>query len=390
MLPHRKPSSHPPFPPSWRRRRLLWLAWLPLMPQAALAAQPPLRIGQTAGMTGAVAATVHESTTGARLYFDAVNARGGIGGRKLELVSLDDRFDPKLAVENARKLIGEGVIALFLTRGTPHNEAILPLLAAAGVPLVGPSTGAMLLHKPVNRWVFNVRAPYQREAERAVQHLMQFGVQRLAIVRVADSFGDDAAAGALRGFTVGQQPVLHLSYDRSNPDFTAIVPQLVRADAQAVLFIGSGTAVVDGMRALRATGSKAQMVTLSNNASEGFVKALGPIARGVIVSQVLPSERAVSIAMVKEASALAHARGVGGPKVTPALLEGFASAKVLVEGLKRAAAANALTPGGLQRALETLNRFDLGGLEVSYSATDHSGLDYADLSIIDADGKFKR
>ncbi len=395
MLPHRKRPPDPPNPPRRERLarllRLLWLAlWLPGMPAPASAAQPPLRIGQTAGLSGAVAASVHEAATGARLYFDAVNARGGVGGRKLELVSLDDRFDPKLAADNARQLLDHGVIALFLTRGTPHNEAILPLLAAAGVPLVGPSTGAMLLHKPVNRWVFNVRATYQREAERAVQHLMQFGVQRLAIVQVADSFGEDAVTGALRGFSAGQRPVLHLKYDRSKPDFTTIVPQLVRADVQAVLYIGSGTAVIDGMKALRATGSKAQMVTLSNNASEGFVAALGPIARGVIVSQVLPSERAMSIPLVKEASELAHARGSAAPMVTPALLEGFASAKVLVEGLKRAAAANALTPDGLRRALETLNHFDLGGLDLSYSATDHTGLDYADLSIIGADGKFKR
>ncbi len=363
------------------------LLWLLLGPPAA---QAQLRVGQTAGLTGAVAASVNEATTGARLYFDEINARGGIGGKKIELVSLDDRFDPKLAAENARQLLDQGVIALFLTRGTPHNEAILPLLAEARVPLVGPSTGAMLLHRPVNRWVFNVRATYQREAERAVRHLMQFGVQRLAIVQVADSFGEDAVAGALRGFEAGRKPVVHATYDRSKPDFSAIIPKLVSADAQAVLFIGSGTAVVDGMKALRAAGSAAQMVTLSNNASAGFVKALGPIARGVIVSQVLPPEGALSMAIVRQASELALARGARAPQLTPALLEGFASAKVLVEGLKRAAAARDLTPTGLQRALETMGRIDIGGLELGYSAANHTGLDYADLSIIDGQGRFKR
>ena len=283
------------------------------------------------------------------------------------------------------------MIALFLTRGTPHNQAILPLLSAAKVPLVGPSTGAMALHQPVNPWLFNVRATYQREAERAVKHLTQIGVERIAIVQVADSFGDDAAVGALRGFGAGAKPVVHDLCDRAKPDFSTIVPRIVVADVQAVLFIGSGTAVVDGMKALRAAGSKAQLLTLSNNASSGFVKALGEQAQGVTVSQVLPPERSFGTPMVKEAHDLAQARSAKAPEITPALLEGFAAAKVLTEGLRRAAAAaGQLNRTGLQRALEGLNRYDLGGLELSYSATDHTGLDYADLSIIGADGRFRR
>ena len=352
--------------------------------------QAQIRIGQTAGVTGAVAATVKETTEGARLYFNAVNGRGGIAGQRIELVTLDDRFDTAQAAANARSLIDQGVIALFLTRGTPHNQAIMPLLTEFRVPLVGPSTGAMVLHEPVHPWLFNVRATYQREAERAIRHLLQIGVLRIALVQVEDSFGDDAVRGAQKGFGVGVQPVLLARYDRNKPDFSAIVPKIVAADAQAVLFMGSGTAVVDGMKALRAAGSKAQLLTLSNNASGGFAKALGDTARGVIVSQVLPPERALGIPLVKEAHDLARSVGRAAPEITPALLEGFASAKVLVEGLRRAAAAKDLSRAGLQKALEGLNRFDLGGLELSYSATDHTGLDYADLSIIGSDGRFRR
>lgn len=372
----------------------------PLLPAAALllagwlglagGVLAQLRVGQTAGHSGAVAATVKEATAGARLVFEQVNARGGIGGQKIELVQLDDRFDPELAAANARKLADDGVIALFLTRGTPHNQAILPLLEQARLPLVGPSTGAMLLHQPVNPWVFNVRASYQREAERVVRHLLQTGVTRLAIVQVADSFGDDAAAGALRGFAAGKPPAAHLKYDRSKPDFAPLVKQLVAADAQAVLFLGSGTAVVDGIKALRAAGSTAQLATLSNNASSGFVKALGPLAHGVIVSQVLPGERALAVPLVKEAHDLVAQHPGLATEVTPALLEGVASAKVLVEGLRRAAAARDLSRSGLQQALNGITRLNLGGLELSYSPSDHSGLDYADLSIIGSDGRFKR
>lgn len=353
----------------------------------AAAAQAQIRIGQTAGFTGAVAAGVKEVTEGAKLYLDATNKAGGVGGQQIELISLDDKFEPPLAAENAKKLIDQGVVALFLTRGTPHTQAVLPLLAQHRVPLIAPSTGAMALHSPVNPWVFNVRATYQREAERAVRHLSLIGVERIALVQVDDSFGNDGATGALHGFTaVGKQPALHEKFDRSKPDMAPIIPKIIKADAQAVLFIGSGNMVADGVKQLRAAGSRAQVVTLSNNASAGFIKSLGDNARGTVVSQVFPYERSLSAPIVKEAIELAKAAGQG--EITPAMLEGYAAAKVLVEGLKRAGPQP--TREKLKAALETFRRVDIGGLEVSFSPNDHSGLDYADLSIVGEDGRFKR
>jgi branched-chain amino acid transport system substrate-binding protein len=349
-------------------------------------ASAQILIGQTAGFTGTVASSVKEATDGAKLYFDAVNARGGINGQKIELVSLDDKFDPKLTLENAKKLIDQGVVSLFLNRGTPHTQGLMPLLNEAKVPLVGPSTGAMVLHDPVHPWIFNVRATYQREAERAVAHLTHVTITRMAIVQVDDTFGADAAVGLLKGLKDAKlEPVAYEKYDRTKPDFAPIMPKIVKADPQAVIFIGSGTAVIDGMKALRAAGSRAQMVTLSNNASAGFVKSLGPLAHGTVVSQVFPSERSVSTPIVKEASELAKAKGF---ELTPAGLEGFAAAKVLVEGLRRAG--KDLTRAGLKKALEGFSRVNIGGLELSYSPTNHTGLDYADLSIIGADGRFRR
>jgi len=121
-----------------------WCAALALATLGQLG-QAQILVGQTAGFTGPVGAGVKETTEGAKLYIDAVNAKGGVNGQKIELISTDDKFDPKLTVENARKLIEEqNVVALFLTRGTPHTEGIIPLLDKHGVPLVGPSTGAMI------------------------------------------------------------------------------------------------------------------------------------------------------------------------------------------------------------------------------------------------------
>ncbi len=345
-------------------------------------------IGQTAGFTGPVGAGVKETTDGAKLYLDSINAKGGVGGQRIELISLDDKFDPKLAGENARKLIEEqSVVALFLNRGTPHTEAILPWLDKYGVPLIAPSTGAMVLHQPVKKHIFNVRATYQREAEKAITHLVSIGITRIGVIYVDDSFGADGFAGAQKGFAVAQmQPVLVEKMNRAKPDFAEITPKLVKANTQAVIMVGTGQAVSDGLKAFRAAGSSAQVVTLSNNASGGFIKGLGDNARGVIVTQVFPYERSIAFPIVKEAQELAKAKGVG--EISPAMLEGFAAAKVLVEGLRRAGAKPSREK--IQTALEGIRKFDIGGLEVNYSTGDHTGLDFADLSIIGQDGKFKR
>jgi branched-chain amino acid transport system substrate-binding protein len=343
-------------------------------------------IGQTAGFTGPVAAGVKETTEGAQLYFDQVNARGGVGGQQLELLSLDDKFDPKLAAENARVLIEEkNVVAMFLTRGTPHTEANIPLLDKHGIPLVGPSTGAMVLHQPVRKRVFNVRATYQREVEKVIAHLISIGITRIALIYADDSFGADGLAGAQKGLQAAQLTAATAQkFDRAKPDFSKISPRVVESNAQAVLFVASGNAVAEGIKMLRAAGVIAQYVTLSNNASSGFVTSLGDLKAGVIVSQVFP--RSLQYTFVKELTDLARMKGISD--VSPAMIEGFAAAKVMVEALKRSGSKP--TPERVQAALEGLHKFDLGGLEVSFSTSDHTGLDFADLSIISRNGKFRR
>ena len=258
-----------------------------------------------------------------------------------------------------------------MTRGTPHNELIIPILDELKVPLVGPSTGAMLLHSPVKKYVFNVRSTYQREAEKGIGLLAAIGITTIGVLHVDDTFGADGLVG---------------KYDRSKPDYTQLTPEVARTSPQAVFVVGSGTAVTDALKAMRAIGSKAQMVTLSNNASAGFVKGLGENARGTIVTQVFPNERSIRSPFVKEALTLAKAKNIAD--VSPAMLEGFASAKVLVEGLRRAG--TSASGEKLRNALEAIRGFDIGGLDISYSATDHTGLDFVNLSIVNKDGKFTR
>lgn len=351
------------------------------------AAQAQLVIGQTAGYTGTNADGVKETATGAKLYLNSVNAKGGVNGQKIELLSMDDGFVPKKAVENAQKLAeNPNVLALFLTRGTPHTEAVLPVLEKHNLPLLAPSTGGMMFHKPVNRLVFNVRSTYQREAERGVAHLASIGLTRIAVVYRDDSFGKDGLEGAQKGLTAAKLTALVQSVDVKTPDYQTVMQKIAKADMQAVMVIAPGKSAADGIKTLRTAGSNAQVVTLSNNASAGFIQDLGDASRGVIVTQVFPSERTDTYPMVKEAKSLAKAQGVA--ELSPPMLEGFAAAKVLVEGLRRAGPQP--TREKLAAALEGIRKFDLGGLEINYSPDDHTGMDFADLSIIDPKGRFRR
>ena len=359
-------------------------------------AEAQIRIGQTSGFTGPVATSVAEINVGAKLYLDHVNTEGGIGGQTIELVSLDDKNQPALAVENATKLAADPkVVALFLNRGTPHTQAMIPLLAQAHIVLLAPSTGAMALHSPVNPWIFNVRATYQAETERLTRHLGMTRLDKVALCYVDDSFGTDALQGALKVFKEGgTKPTVSEAIDKAKPDYTACVRKIVDNKQLGAVFIGTPVSVAAGVKALRAAGSSVTVATLSNNAASGFIKELGAQATGVVVSQVFPSERSLATPMIAEASKLAAANNV--KQLTPAMIEGFAAAKVLVIALKKASADSKgpVTRVAVKKALESFKDVDIGGgrggAGLSYSPTDHSGLEYVDLSYVGPDGTFRR
>lgn len=349
-------------------------------------AESALRIGMVAGFSGPVAGIVQESAEGARLYFDSVNAQGGIKGQNIELVTQDDKYDNAKAVAAAKSLASQGVLALMLSRGTGPTEAMLPVLKENHLPLIAPATGASSLYEPTQPYVFHLRASYQREAERAVKHLAGIGVKRITIVQVNDPFGNDAGKGAIKGLDeMKLRAMSHLRFDRNRPDLAPTMQAITKAGIEAVVFIGPAYAVVDGVNALRAAGSTAHVATLSNNASADFVKALGENARGIIVTQLFPYERSTANPLVREALGLAKAAGKN--ELTPAQLEGFAAAKLVVEALRRAG--KDMSRDGLLKALDGA-RFDLGGLQVHYTEKDHAGLEFTDVSIVGPDGKFWR
>jgi branched-chain amino acid transport system substrate-binding protein len=355
----------------------------------ASGSQAQIVIGQSAGFTGPVADGVAELTEGAKLYLASVNRRGGIDGEKLELVSLDDNFKPAQTAANAQILIEQHkAVALFLLRGTPHTEAALPLATAQRVPIVAPSTGATLLHDPVHPWVFNVRTLYRLEAEQVIRQLHATGLNRIGIARVDDSFGADVEVGALAGMTqIGVKAQFVEKFDRVKWDFSSVATIAKEQKTQAVLVVGAAKAVVDAVVAIKAASPSTRVVTISNNASKGFIDLLGGHARGVMVSQVFPKARTGTTRFAREALATASEVGFKG-ELTPANLEGYAAARVLVAALRRAT--KPITGESLQRALNQLGTIDLGGLTIDFSPKDHTGLSFVEMSIIDDRGQFLR
>lgn len=371
------------------------IAWL-LMTCAVLSAGQALAqgvtsteivIGQVNGFTGPAAGPVKELAAGADLYVEWVNANGGVNGRKIRLEKVDDTFDPKKSGEVARMLIKDkGVFALFLTRGTPHTEAILAVAKEAGVPMIAPSTGAMLLHTPVNPLVFNVRSTYQAEAERAIVQLAGQGIKKVAVIHVDDSFGKDGLAGYEKGFkATNKQPLGVFKFDRATSDVKEAVAKALALEPEAIVTAGSAKAISNIVKEARGKGSNVSIITLSNNSAQSFIKDLGEFAHGVIVMQVFPNPATQTSPLSMEIQRLA-ANKKDFP-LSHAAVEGFVAAKVLVEGLKRAG--KNPTRASFMTALESIKDYDLGGgLKVGYSPNDRTGLSFVESSIINKKGTF--
>lgn len=344
-------------------------------------------LGQTVGITGTVAGPVKEMNEGANAYFATINKAGGVHGRMIELRTLDDKFDPALTKANAEILITkEHVFALFQGRGTPHTQGILPILEASKVPLVAPSTGATVFHEPANHWLFNIRAKYQDEVVKAVEHFTTVGINSIGLLHVDDAFGLDGLAGFTKAMAARKlAPVVVTKFERVKPDYGLAADTVIKAAPQALIIVSSAKNTVEVIKAFRAKGSNIQIMTLSNNSSESFVKDLGKAGAGVIVSQVTPAPHLVSTTLGQEFKVAAKAHGA---TVSYAAMEGFVNAKVVVEGLRRAG--RNLTREGFIKALESMQRVDLGGILITYASDDHTGSDFVELTIIGRDGRFIR
>lgn len=344
-------------------------------------------IGQTVGVTGTVAGPVKEMNEGANAYFSLVNKQGGVHGRKIDMIVLDDKFDPALTLANAETLIREKeVFALFQGRGTPHTQGLLPLLEANNVPLVAPSTGAAVFHEPAHRLLFNIRAKYQDEVIKAIEHFSTIGINAISILHVDDAFGLDGLEGFKKGMAARNlKPVSVSKFARVKPDYNAAAAEVIKANPAALVIVSSAKNTAEVIKAIRAQGGRMQLMTMSNNSSDSFVKDMGPAGTGVIVTQITPAPHLMTTKLGQE---FMRAAKESGATLSYAAMEGFVNAKVLVEGLRRAGPR--LTRNGFVQAMESMRRVDFGGLMVTYGPGDHTGSEFVELTMIGKDGRFMR
>jgi branched-chain amino acid transport system substrate-binding protein len=338
-------------------------------------------------LTGVLAGSNKEALDGAKLLFDAVNAKGGVAGRQVVLETIDDKQDPKETVRLYKELIEQRkILTLFMPRTTPSIEATLPISQENAIPMVAPQTGGAAITTPFKKYAFAIRATYQAEVERAIELQHSIGMRRFGFMVASDAFGKDSMIGADRAMQkLGIKPVAVEQIDNRNPDVRKAVETMLQFRPDVVIFITSSKAASDFVKGYKAGGGYAQFISLSNTSNNDYIKGLGDHARGAIVMQVLPSPYSPTTRIAREFNAAVKDKNV---PVSYASLQGYISAKVLVEGLRRAG--RNLTSESLTRSLESFREFDLGDYVVEFDNDTRLGSTFVEATIISATGRFMR
>lgn len=331
-----------------------------------------IKIGMANALSGPTAGLGIGIKSGSEAYFKKVNAAGGVNGRKINLVSEDDGYDPPRTASATEKLIKkDNVFALFGYVGTPTSKAALPLAVDNGVPFFSPFTGAEFLRAPVNKFVFNIRSSYFNEIEMQVDRLVNdAGVTKFGLFYQEDTYGKVGKEGLLLALQKRKMNIAAEGhYTRNTEDVDAGLAALLAVKPEAVLMVGTYKACAALVQKAHAAGYKPKFFNLSFVGTANFIKAAGDAAEGVYITQVVPSPFDDSVPIVKQYQADMKAAGASEFDYTS--LEGYIDAAALVEGLKKAGPD--LTRAGFLAALEKMS-INLGGLDIAFGPQDHQGL----------------
>jgi ABC-type branched-subunit amino acid transport system substrate-binding protein len=347
-----------------------------------------IHLGASQVLSGPLGPQTQQYGEGARLLFDAVNATGGIHGRRIRFTALDDGFDPKRAVDNTRQLIEQQkVFMLFNSTGTAQTVAVLPLLKESRTILFGPVTGASSLREGVNPFLFHVRASYANETERIFSQLRQIGVGRVAFVYPEDGLGKTLLAEVQKASAAAAMPLAaEIRLDPARPDFAAAAAAVAQSQAQAVIIGAAGQTFPNLVKAVLATSARPGFYGYSVASLDVIHRELQDKARGIILAQIMPSLRNTTIPVVAEYLKLLKAKN---PDAVPSAsqFEGFVHARLLVEGLRRTG--RDLSTASFTQALESTGEIAFGRFTARYSPRSHNGSDYVELAIIDAEGRLR-
>jgi len=346
-----------------------------------------VRIGQSAPLTGSNAELGNDIRTGALAYFRKVNDAGGVHGRRIELVTLDDGNAVPRADANTKKLVEEqGVFALFGYPSATLSRPALPYVEKHKVPFLGPFTGADPM-RVFNKHVYNMRASYADELEKIVDHFAPLGITRFSIVHYDDVVGREnltAVDRALkkRGLTAVSVTAFK---DRAKPDIAGGVKEIAKGNPDVVILTTLYKASADFINLARRSGLSAQVASNSFPGASPLAKELGGNGAGTIVATVVPPPTKRSLPLVQEYQA-AIEKLLGKKDYSFTSFESYIGAKVAVEALKRAGPRP--TREGFMQALDGMKALDTGGYVVGFASDNHNGSAFVELTVIGRDLKF--
>lgn len=375
-----------------RARGRALLAALALCAAAGPALAAEIVIGQVAPLSGVLASTGKQMVLGGKIYFDEVNAQGGINGATVRVEVRDDGYKVADTERLTRELLAKPeVVALFGFAGTANVTQLLTdkVLEQGGAALVAPYTGGDSLRKPFNPWIFHVRASYADETEHMVQQLTTLNMKRIAVMYQDDGFGKAGLAGVEAALTKrGLKLVASAGYERNTDKVDAAVQAIQAADAQAVIMIAINKPAAAFIKRYREQGGGAQLFNISVVDPAEIVKLAGfKNAHGLGISQVVPYPYRPILPVVREYQKLLK-KYAPEAAISYTSFEEFLGAKVLAEALRRAGPEP--TRAKVLRALESLHGYDLGGITISYSATNRIGSHFVDVTVIGADGQLMK
>ena len=375
-----------------RRSVLMSLAAAPLALHSPVRAQDPqsIRICQSTALSGPLGDLGQALLQGAQACFRAVNAQGGVHGRKIDLVVLDDGYEVKRALANLDTFLADrATFALFNCFGTPIVTAMLPRVIEAGLPFFAPYTGA-LVARPRTRNVFNIRASYPDEAEQLVQHLATIGIKRIGIAYQNNSFGKevyDAARAAMEKHKLQGGDGAVATVENSGADAAAAATKIVQANPEAVLVGLAGKPTLDFVKAIRTQRRGMPLYALSVMGSAATLRALGDDGVGMAVSQVVPLPTSVVVPVVRQFQQAWKATGTS-LDLSHLALEGYINARVFVEALSRAG--RNLSRERFIDSMWNIKRHDLGGFEVNFSEPGRNASRFVELTMVGREGRFIR
>ena len=345
--------------------------------------------GQSAALEGPAAALGLGMREGILAAFHEVNTAGGVNGRLLELVSRNDGYEPDKAIENTNQLLKlDQVFALIGEVGTPTSKAAQPIATAAGVPFIGPFTGAGFLRDPALATVINVRASYDQETEAWVERLTtDLGISRIALFYQDDSFGLAGRSGILAALEKRSMGlVAEGTYVRNTTAVKTALLTIRKAAPQAVGMVGTYAACAEFIRLARRLGLDAVFVNISFVGSNSLAKELGNDGKGVVISQVVPFPGDATVPVVARYQKALRA---AAPEAEFGFvsLEGYLVGRLVAEAL--GSLDGPVTRAGLLTAIKEKGPFDLGGISLTYGPNKNQGMDRVFLTVIQADGSIR-